>query len=192
MLARQTHPDRFAGRSERERRAAERRMGDLNAAWAVLRDPERRRAYDRRLAADEPRPAARPAPPPYRPPSGPPPRRRPPGMEPPAAVSDPSGCLKAFPIVVVGVLVLIFVFTALVSGSSDDGGVPDTPVPLVIADLVGRCVRVQPGLEPTPTACVGSDGLVVSVVGNPSLCRSTEEPLRFPRTAWHLCLAPPP
>lgn len=42
--ARRHHPDRQS--DARGRAAAEERMRDINAAWAVLRDPERRRRYD--------------------------------------------------------------------------------------------------------------------------------------------------
>ena len=53
-LARLLHPDQATTVSAAERRLAERRMREVNAAWAVLRDPVRRRAYDRALAAEEP------------------------------------------------------------------------------------------------------------------------------------------
>src|SRR5215218_8897326 len=44
-LARRHHPDAHAEGPERA--AAERRMQDVNAAWAVLGDPARRAAFDR-------------------------------------------------------------------------------------------------------------------------------------------------
>ncbi|MEZ5167212.1 MAG: J domain-containing protein [Acidimicrobiales bacterium] len=46
--ARSSHPDRHRG-DERSRRAAESRMREINAAWQVLRDVDRRSAYDREL-----------------------------------------------------------------------------------------------------------------------------------------------
>jgi len=49
QLARVLHPDRLAEASVAERSLAERRMREVNAAWTVLSDPERRRAYDRTL-----------------------------------------------------------------------------------------------------------------------------------------------
>ena len=49
QLARVLHPDRLAGSSSAERSLAERRMREVNAAWTVLSDQERRRAYDRTL-----------------------------------------------------------------------------------------------------------------------------------------------
>ncbi|MFM7065066.1 MAG: J domain-containing protein [Actinomycetes bacterium] len=46
-LAREHHPDLHPAGAAR--RAAERRMQEVNEAWAVLSDPDRRLAYDRRL-----------------------------------------------------------------------------------------------------------------------------------------------
>lgn len=51
-LAQRLHPDRQAGASPAERQLAERRMREVNAAWTVLSDPDRRAAYDRSLRAD--------------------------------------------------------------------------------------------------------------------------------------------
>ncbi len=47
QLMRMTHPDRV--RDPDKRRVAEERAKLLNAAYAVLSDPERRRAYDEQL-----------------------------------------------------------------------------------------------------------------------------------------------
>jgi curved DNA-binding protein CbpA len=52
-IARRFHPDFFSDASPRERGEAEERMRAANEAWAVLGDPERRRALD---AAAPPRP----------------------------------------------------------------------------------------------------------------------------------------
>lgn len=46
-LARQHHPDYYAGAGAPERLVAERRMRTINEAWSVLGDEGRRRAYDR-------------------------------------------------------------------------------------------------------------------------------------------------
>ena len=51
QLARVLHPDRLADASSAERSLAERRMREVNAAWTVLSDPDRRGAYDRTLVA---------------------------------------------------------------------------------------------------------------------------------------------
>jgi curved DNA-binding protein CbpA len=54
-LARRHHPDAVAGATPAERAAAEQRMRDVNSAWAVLGNAERRRAHDAACAgaADE-------------------------------------------------------------------------------------------------------------------------------------------
>jgi hypothetical protein len=44
--ARRFHPDHHLGSSATTRAEAERRMREVNDAWAVLRDPERRRRLD--------------------------------------------------------------------------------------------------------------------------------------------------
>jgi len=51
QLAQLLHPDRQGDASPVERQLAERRMREVNAAWTVLSDPDRRRAYDRSLQA---------------------------------------------------------------------------------------------------------------------------------------------
>lgn len=57
--ARALHPDRHAGEPEDRRQVAERAMRELNAAWEVLGDAERRRRYDaERAAGRRPRAAA--------------------------------------------------------------------------------------------------------------------------------------
>lgn len=49
QLARVLHPDRLGDASDAERRLADRRMREVNAAWSELSDPTRRSAYDQRL-----------------------------------------------------------------------------------------------------------------------------------------------
>ena len=49
-LARLLHPDQAAAATPAEARLAERRMREVNEAWAVLKDPSRRTDYDRHLA----------------------------------------------------------------------------------------------------------------------------------------------
>ena len=51
QLARVLHPDRQSDSTDAERRLAERRMREVNAAWTVLSDHDRRRAYDTSLRA---------------------------------------------------------------------------------------------------------------------------------------------
>lgn len=75
-LARRFHPDYFTGASSQDRARAEARMREVNEAWSVLGDAERRRRHDdaqpqgfRPLRPDEPdEPDPRDAPDvPYRP-----------------------------------------------------------------------------------------------------------------------------
>jgi curved DNA-binding protein CbpA len=52
-LARNLHPDRHATGSPTERQLADRRMREVNAAWAVLSDQRKRAAYDVELRLAE-------------------------------------------------------------------------------------------------------------------------------------------
>lgn len=60
VLARRFHPDAHSDRSPAERAHAERRMSDVNEAWADLSDPARRQAYDARFLRPEPAPVRTP------------------------------------------------------------------------------------------------------------------------------------
>ncbi len=66
-LARTLHPDRYSDGSPGEKRLAERRMREVNAAWEVLGRPESRRdattpsCRSRRVARRPPATASRPA-----------------------------------------------------------------------------------------------------------------------------------
>jgi hypothetical protein len=53
-LAREFHPDRFAGRPEDLRAAAEAQFKRISVAFEVLREPSRRREYDRVLSGEAP------------------------------------------------------------------------------------------------------------------------------------------
>jgi hypothetical protein len=55
-LAREYHPDRHGTDRPAVREQAERRMRDVNAAWAELGDPGRRVEYDRRVGIETGRP----------------------------------------------------------------------------------------------------------------------------------------
>jgi len=55
-LARLLHPDKHQDAGPAERRLAERRMREVNAAWAVLREPTTRATYDQSLRIEPSRP----------------------------------------------------------------------------------------------------------------------------------------
>ena len=63
-LARVHHPDFHT--DEAQRRSNEREMQAINEAWAILGDPERRRAHDERMRLSQPDPVATGAPVPGR------------------------------------------------------------------------------------------------------------------------------
>ncbi len=58
--ARRWHPDRSSARSPAEADQAEAAMRQVNEAWAVLGDKDRRAAYDRQIVARAPAPGERP------------------------------------------------------------------------------------------------------------------------------------
>lgn len=55
-LAREHHPDAHAGAGAADRARSEARMREINDAWALLSDPDRRRRYD--MTVDPPSSAA--------------------------------------------------------------------------------------------------------------------------------------
>jgi hypothetical protein len=170
--ARELHPDRDpAGASDRGRARA---MQDVNAAWWVLRDPERRRRYDesRRGSVAPPQPQGRAG---SR-------RTRLVVLDPDDPRLDPDVDLDPRPYAVApgdfwadllrfapwlalaAVLVVIFVFTAYAGSGNRDA--PERAV-------VGSCVRVQAGLDVRTVSCdLPNDGRVVSVAERTSRCPS--------------------
>jgi hypothetical protein len=178
QLARVLHPDRQSGATDAERRLAERRMREVNAAWTVLSDPDRRRAYDTDLRAARTGPsgsrgatradAGRP---------GPGSSRQPFRDERPEDAADPDAAfarerldeldpdepeltaahfwlLRRGPIVLIAVVaIFLFVFTAYAStgggGGGDDETSTTTTDPAVCARLIeGRNAVAVPCAEP--------------------------------------------
>lgn len=178
---RRLHPDTMGDRPAAEREAAERRLRDLNAAWAVLGDPARRREYDRRRARTPPHPGGS-----RGPGAGSRPRRPPPPVPRRREPTDPAaGCLRVIPVAVVGVLVAIIVVALLAGEGPRESRVPDT-----VAGLVGRCVVIHPGVDIAPVQCPGGDGLLVSAVPSPGLCPDGTRPRRHDPSGVWLCLRP--
>jgi hypothetical protein len=182
-LARRLHPDRH-GPSGPATDAAAARMREVNAAWAVLRDPARRAAYDRELAGrDRPAAADRPAP------SSPP---EPADAD--AVAVAPAGPLGAvlggLPwLVVLGLLVAIFVFTAYAAGGgdgTDEGGAP--PATVEIADLRGQCIQRTNGLTLVVNCGVTpNEGRIVALAGGGAPCPEGTERWVVPQRDLAAC-----
>src|SRR5690554_1315514 len=119
-------------------------MAAVNAAWAALRDPASRAAYDCHLAGGTRADTTGTAPPP-----GPAPR----ATHPPALHEAAPGCLTSLAgvgpwIAVLVVLAVIFVFTAYAANDDDDpgGDRPATETSMRrVRDLRGSCIGLANG-----------------------------------------------
>ncbi len=190
-LARELHPDTHLDRPEADRRAAERRLQDVNRAWSVLRDDARRRAYDRDRAAPPRTGSSSPGAP-----SGSASASQRP--VPPRVEEDdddlvdvaPGGCFGG---VVLGgfvaLLLGIVIVTAFAGGDADEDGPRPTVAP-VEAVQVGECVRyATDGLAVVP--CDGGhDAQVAEIVTFPAPCPSALVPDDLEGTDIRLCLLP--
>lgn len=173
-LAREWHPDRFAGRPALEAKKAEERMRKLNEAWSVLGDGSRRNAYDRELAGlrseattvgeavhtdngvtrIDPR---------LLDPEFLASRRR--LMEEDSEVRH-SGILRTLTVVsFFGLLGAIFIFTAYANGSSGTAPTTTFPAPdLGIGIDAGSCVRFMSGGAMQERDCASpNDGRILGV-----------------------------
>lgn len=185
-LARRLHPDRQLGGGPAAEEAAA-RMRDVNAAWAVLRDPGRRAAYDRELAARE-RPPTAAAP---RPATG---RATDPDDDLVAVV--PAGPLGAVVgglpwLLVLGLLAAIFVFTAYAAGGDDAGTGDGPPATVEVADLRGQCVQRTNGLTLVVNCGVTpNEGRIVALAGGGAPCPDGTERWEVPQQDVAACTAP--
>lgn len=136
--ARAAHPDHRDGPDP----VADAEMAAINAAWATLRQPDVRAAYDRSLVE----PGAR------EPGSARGVRRA--SWDPPPVHQEAPGCLTTLAgvgpwIAVLVMLAAIFVFTAYAGGDGDDSHGPpvdDTSTPTVrVRDLRGSCIGLANG-----------------------------------------------
>lgn len=177
-LARSLHPDR-AQATGLEEGKTQRRMQEVNDAWRVLRDQNKRAAYDRRVL----------------------------GLKPMAPSSASATATAAEPVVgdeadlddtpypsphisqglavfrllpwlaLAAVLAIIFVFTAFAGGDKK------------VHDLTGRCVSLAGG-STSEVPCEGpNDGKVALVVDRSSRCPDNSEPRSVAGDKW-LCLRP--
>jgi hypothetical protein len=179
--ARRLHPDRWIDASPKERAEAQRRMQEVNEAWRVLSDPERRKAYDAGASrADGERTA-----------TGESTRgfsaaQYQEAWAPEDDVGDDfsvdltTRLIRSLPwVVVAGALLAIFVFTAYAGGPSGGSGGPVTPA----------CAAYQvQGGSVLPSVCGAQDSIrVVGEVTGDTPCPAGR---RVPRadTPSALCL----
>lgn len=176
--ARVLHPDRAGGDGGGSARA----MQDLNEAFRVLRDPQRRADYDRRLAGPAPGSTG---------------GGRSVGWDDDfgqvygtSRRAEPqdvtTSIVRSLPwIGVLFVLAVIFVFTAFASSDGDDA----REVP--ISDLLGRCVQVQQGVGVVPAPCDGpNEGRVEAIGARASHCPRGHTVLPVGGNGPWLCLRP--
>lgn len=176
--ARVLHPDRAGADGGGSARA----MQDLNEAFRVLRDPQRRADYDRRLAG---------------PVAGSNGGSRPVGWDDDygqvygtshrAEPQDVAASIvRSLPwIGVLFVLAVVFVFTAYASSDGDG----DREIPL--SDLHGRCVQVQQGVGVVVARCDGpNEGRVDAIGARASHCPSGTTVLPVGGNGPWLCLRP--
>jgi len=167
-LARVHHPDATGAGSGMD-------MAAVNEAWRVLSDPARRAVYDASLRA-RPRSVAPPVP----------------GPE-DADLDDDAGFVPirhplarlGIPlpwIIVLGVLALIFVFTAYAVRSSGGSSKPDGII------QIGSCVTVAPD-GAVETACESAhDGRVVAMPPSGTLCDVSATGVLDRRTGNVVCV----
>ena len=189
-LAKAHHPDRRHHDDPARRAEADSIMRSANEAWAVLRNPERRRAYDdlrRRAAA----PGAGDAPAAPRVSSG--------GGPPAAygiAVDRRHHPVLAFGPVVLLVAVLVGLLVWSAVETADDAGGPSGPSTTATPFPVGSCLLVaalQTGPAPVPVAC-GTQGAarVQSTVDTPRPCPPDTLGVPVPGQRTTLCVRSAP
>lgn len=177
--ARQLHPDQFGDRPAAERARAERRMQDLNAAWAVLSDATKRRSYDLELGRSVNRgtgPLTSGRSEAWKPFDGSGGTRVPPRPKPGPAVADErdmeirgtARLLRPGPLIsMVAVVIALIVGATLLTG----GGERDSVRPTPIAEPTGvplACLDLAPFAETVP--CGGHDAVVWSIVDAGEAC----------------------
>jgi hypothetical protein len=184
QLAQVLHPDRQSGATDAERRLAERRMREVNAAWTVLGDPVRRREYDRSLSAagstgSTAGPASRPAarttagfglrPEDSDDPDAALARARAAEIDPDEPELSPAHfwLLRRAPIMLaLAVGAVLFIATAYAGGRNDTPG--KSPQGLVTGT---NCIRLVEGRNAVSAECApGNDGTIVARVTTVQSC----------------------
>ena len=183
-LAKANHPDRRQQDDPARRARADATMKAANAAWTVLRDPERRAAYDASLRPTTTQSPGRAS------------SSRPDGAPSYAAsgVVVPAAhapFLRYLPALVVAVvLIAILVFSAIETSKAtpDPGGPPPTRPEFE----VGSCVLVAAlptGPSPVRVACgTGNSAEIVQVVATPRPCPPDSAALDLDDNRTSLCL----
>ncbi|MCB0971296.1 MAG: J domain-containing protein [Acidimicrobiales bacterium] len=191
-LARQLHPDRQVGASAAEHRLAERRMREVNEAWAVLRDPARRRGYDaQRLAAARASNTARPARPARPPAASDHPARPSSGAEDDDLVDvlPPMGRVAAGLFRHLPWVVLLVVFAAIFVATAYAGGGPSSGTDPRATEQERTCVDVAPGPTTTLVDCDGPHELeVVRRVDEATPCPAGTERRRLGQDGFLDCV----
>lgn len=205
-LARALHPDRQQHAPKAQAEQAAVRMGEVNAAWAVLSNPAARELYDVELRLAASRAAGTGAT-----------SARPSGFGPSAAGADHRRTTTAAPrhgtfddeplryhagsgghpvvrsllwLVVLGTLAAIFVFTAYAAGGGDDGDPASTtttvPVPRAAA---GDCVNANVPNAFDLVSCAGPyDGRIVELVPIGRPCPAGAREVYLPQQRESACL----
>lgn len=182
--ARALHPDRQVGRSPVDARAAEQAMRQVNAAWSVLSDADKKAEYDRRI-----RPLSRP----MRDvkPSRPTPA---PAWEPERALDEQEGdgtvsVWASIPVMLIVFMLLgVLIITAFADREPADNRpvVEETPSRLTIDDcfaFIGSDLRSRSCSSGT------ADGVVVAVVPARGNCPPGPNALADPTSELFLCWA---
>jgi hypothetical protein len=182
-IAKAHHPDRRHHQDPARRAEADAVMKSANEAWAVLRNPDRRREYDlsrRRRDTGDAAAVARPA--------AAPPERRPEGF----AVARSHHPLLAFgPLVVIlAVLVGLLVWSAV--ETADDATGPSGSPTTVLRFEVGSCLLVaalETGPAPVPVECgTRNAARVHSTVATPRPCPPDTLGVPVPGERTTLCV----
>jgi hypothetical protein len=192
MVAKATHPDRRRSDDPERVARAEEHIRLANAAWNVLRDPERRAEYDRSLRPEPvvgTEPVGQPSAP--RGTWAPTPRPAPPSGH--VVPASQASLWRYTPIVVV-LVVLLGILVASAYATSRDATSPSDTLARSQVPAVDECVLVAflaGGRAPVPVTC-GTQGSfrVVSLVDTPRPCPSGTEQLPLPDQKTTLCLVP--
>jgi hypothetical protein len=153
--AREHHPDRAGDRSSA-------RMAEINGAWQVLGDPERRREYDLGLREPAFEPVASPEPA----------RTAEPAFNPLARYQDPPRIPWRF----MGVMAVIGSAVVLLGVAT-----VASPRPLKVDNILrpGDCVAIQPNGDAAERLCTEPhDGVVTLFLTGDARCPGGDEPHR--------------